>query len=121
MEQNLVAQESKNNIVSTLKALTKAIENEQVSAYSIEQNSNGTTKIIIDSADKSERIIKSSTDNNGHQRTIEEHIKKEKPTDRRKTVKKLRDEGMTHAEIATRTMTSPKTVYNDLKKINTKK
>lgn len=121
MSNNLVAQQSKLNTVNTLKALAKAIENDEISQYKIEQNSNGVTNIIIDSADKSERIINNNLELNGYKCKTQVSVQKQKPEERRKIVKQLHANGMTQAEIATHTMTSQKTISNDIKKIkNTK-
>jgi len=117
MSNNLVAQQSKSNTVSTLKALAEAIENDEISQYKIEQNSNGITNIIIDSADKSERIINSNLELNGYQSSTQVRVKKQKPEERRKIVEQLYNQGMTQAEIATHTMTSQKTISNDINKI----
>ena len=115
MGTNIIATQSKNNTVSTLKALVKAIENDEISQYKIEQTSDGITNIIIDSTNKSERIINSSMEMNGYKSTTQTHIKKQKPDERRKIVKQLHKEGKTQVEIATHTMTSQKTISNDLK------
>lgn len=118
MSNNLIAQQSKSNTVSTLKALAQAIENDEISQYKIEQTSNGITNIIIDSADKSERIINSNLELDGYQSLTQVKVKKQKPEERRKIVEQLHAKGMTQAEIAMHTMTSQKTISNDINKIN---
>ena len=117
MSNNLVAQQSKLNTIKTLKALINAIENDEISQYKIEQSSNGATNIIIDSADKPKLIINKNIELNGYQSKTQVNVQKQKPDERRKIVEQLHAKGMTQAEIATHTMTSQKTISNDIEKI----
>jgi len=121
MGDNIIAQQSKTNTVNTLKALAKAIENDEISQYKIEQNSNGITNIIIDSADKSERIINSQLELDGYKSLSQVKIKKQNPEERRKIVERLHGEGMTQSQIAMHTMTSQKTISNDIRTIKNNK
>ena len=69
----------------------------------------------VDSPDGTQRIIREADSMTGLVRESTELATKLPASQRRDVVKQLADEGLTQIEIAKRTMTSQKTVSNDIK------
>ncbi|QOY68944.1 winged helix-turn-helix domain-containing protein [Pseudomonas sp. OST1909] len=69
----------------------------------------------VDSPDGTQRIIREADSMTGLVRESTELATKLPASQRRDVVKQLSDEGLTQIEIAKRTMTSQKTVSNDIK------
>lgn len=68
----------------------------------------------VDSPDGTQRLIREAESMTGLVRETTELATKLPPPQRRNVVKQLADEGLTQVEIAKRTMTSQKTVSNDI-------
>lgn len=68
----------------------------------------------VDSPDGTQRLIREADSMTGLVRETTEVATKLPPPQRRNVVKQLTDEGLTQVEIAKRTMTSQKTVSNDI-------
>ncbi len=68
----------------------------------------------IDSPDGTQRMIREADSMTGLVRETTEFATKLPLVQRRKVVRQLADEGLTQVEIAKRTMTSQKTVSNDI-------
>jgi len=109
--------QSKTNIANTLRALASGIEDGTVSNYEINQSSNGCITVKADSSDGKARVIQTQTQMEGYTQTSTQHIEKQKPEARKRTVKKMIDEGLTQTEIAEKTMFSQKTISNDIKEL----
>ncbi len=115
-ENPLVAQ-SKTNVANTLRALASGIEKGTIGHYEIHQSSDGSITVKADSSDGKARIIQNQMDLEGYTHTSTQHIAKQKPDARRRTVKKLIKQGFTQTEIAEKTMYSQKTISNDVRKL----
>ena len=87
------------------------------SQFTQDENS---VQFTADSADGKQRIIKHQNSIPGLQREQTEYVQKQNPVQRRKVVKQLVSEGMKQTEIAKRTMTSQKTISNDIKVLKEK-
>jgi DNA-binding NarL/FixJ family response regulator len=99
----------------TLRKIADGIESGQISDYEITQTGKGFVNFMIDSSDGQDRLIQQHKVIKGVSRKTIETISKQTKDDRLDTVRELFNEGMTQEEIAKRTMTSQKTVSNDLK------
>ncbi|WP_336949227.1 HTH domain-containing protein [Acinetobacter junii] len=116
-EDNPLVVQSKTNVANTLRALAAGIEQGTVSNYEIHQSSNGSITVKADSSDGTARIIQTQTEMDGYTETNTQHIQKQPPATRRKTVQKMIKQGLTQTEIAEKTMYSQKTISNDVKKL----
>lgn len=114
-KKNSLVVHAKSDVATTLRALADGIESGSISNYEITQKSDGFISVLADSSDGKQRIIKNQKNINGLQRESSEHIRKLVPNERRELVRELHIEGMTQSEIAKRTMTSQKTISNDIK------
>ncbi|WP_157174324.1 hypothetical protein [Thiocystis violascens] len=116
-EEHPLVIQSKVNIANTLRALATGIEQGTVRNYEINQSSNGSITVKADSSDGKARVIQTQTQMEGYTHTSTQHIEKQKPEARRKTVKKMINQGLTQTEIAEKTLYSQKTISNDVKKL----
>ncbi len=116
-DDNPLVVQSKTNIANTLRALATGIEQGTVGHYEIHQSSDGTITVKADSSDGKARIIQSQTQLEGLTHTSTQHIEKQKPEARQRTVKALVEKGHTQTEIAEKTMYSQKTISNDVAKL----
>lgn len=114
---NALEVQHKTNTLSMLQTLAKAIENDEVSKYTISQTKDGVTEIIIDSSDSQSRVIQKTIDIDGYSSRCNTVIQKLRPNERLRTVERLDNLGKTQAEIAKETMVSQKTISNDIKKL----
>jgi DNA-binding NarL/FixJ family response regulator len=112
----LVAQ-SKTNVANILRALASGIEQGTIGHYEIHQSSDGSITVKADSSDGKARVIQSQTQLEGYTHTSTQHIEKQKPDARRRTVKKLIKQGLTQTKIAEKTLYSQKTISNDVRKL----
>ena len=110
----------KTSVVKTLRTLANAIEQGDISNYAINQSSDGLITVKADSSDGSQRMIQSQKEMNGYSKISTEHIQKQPPKARRKTVLKMAQEGMSQVQIADKTMVSQKTISNDIAKLRKK-
>ena len=116
-EDNPLVVQSKTNVANTLRTLANGIEQGTVSNYEINQSSNGSITVKADSSDGTARVIQTQTEMDGYTETSTQHIQKQPPATRRKTVQKMIKQGLTQTEIAEKTMYSQKTISNDVKKL----
>jgi DNA-binding NarL/FixJ family response regulator len=116
-DENPLVVQSKTNITNTLRALANGIEQGTVSHYEIHQSSDGSITVKADSSDGMARVIQSQTRLEGYTHTSTQHIEKQKPDARRRTVKELIRQGYTQTKIAEMTMYSQKTISNDVRKL----
>lgn len=116
-DENPLAEQSKTNVANILRALASGIEQGTVSHYEIRQSSDGTFTCKADSSDGRNRIIQSQTQLEGYTNISTQRIAKQKSDARRRTVKKLIEQGHTQTEIAEKTMYSQKTISNDVRKL----
>jgi len=112
--------QSKTSAVRTLRTLASAIESGDISKYDISQSSDGSITVKADSSDGNQRMIQTQTDMNGYSKLSTEHIQKQTPRARRKTVLKMTEEGLSQTDIAEKTMVSQKTISNDIAKLREK-
>lgn len=102
-------------VAKQLRNLAAKVESGQVSSYQITQDKHSVS-FTADSADGRSRIIKKQHSINGLHRESSEHIEKaHSPKKRREVVAVLHAEGKTQVEIAKRTITSQKTISNDIR------
>lgn len=113
---SLLVAATKTSVAKHLRDMADLIESGEVSHYDISQNGSCVT-FTADSRDGTQRIIKRQNDMNGLKRESTEHVVKQVPKKRLGVVEKLVKEGMTQTEIAKRTMTSQKTISNDIQKL----
>jgi DNA-binding NarL/FixJ family response regulator len=116
-DENPLVVQSKTNVANTLRALASGIEQGTVGHYEIHQSSDGSITVKADSSDGMARVIQSQTQLEGYTLTSTQHIAKQKPDARRRTVKKLIEQGHTQTQIAEKTMYSQKTISNDVRKL----
>jgi DNA-binding NarL/FixJ family response regulator len=118
-DENQLVVQSKISVVniSVVKILQALIEQGTVDNYKICQSSDGSITVKADSSDGMARIIQSQTQLEGYTLTSTQHIVKQKPDARRRTVKELFKQGYTQTEIAEKTMYSQKTISNDIRKL----
>ncbi len=116
-EENPLVVQSKTNVANTLRALASGIEQGTVGHYEIHQSSDGSITVKADSSDGKARVIQSQTQMEGFTHTSTQHIEKQKPDARRRTVKKLIKQGLTQTQVAEKTMYSQKTISNDVRKL----
>ena len=116
-EENPLVVQSKTNVANTLRALANGIEKGTVGHYEIHQSSDGSITVKADSSDGQSRVIQSQKQLEGYTHTSTQHIEKQKPDARRRTVKKLIEQGHTQTEIAEKTLYSQKTISNDVRKL----
>lgn len=103
------------SVAKQLRSLADMVETGEVSRYSISQDKHSIS-FTADSADGTSRLIRRRHEINGLHRETSEHIQKNTSrTKRRQVVAALCAENLTQVEIAKRTMTSQKTVSNDIR------
>ncbi len=105
-------------IPTEVKDIANAIANGQVKNAKMEWRSDGAVVFSADSPDGKSRIIMEKVEVAGL--TEESRVTVAKPHDldeRLERVEVLRKRGMTQVEIAKRTMTSQKTVSNDIQEL----
>ncbi|NQZ31425.1 MAG: HTH domain-containing protein [Oceanospirillaceae bacterium] len=112
--------QSKTSAVKTLRTLASAIESGDISNYNISQSGDGSITVKADSSDGSQRMIQTRTDMNGYSKLSTEHIQKQTPKARRKTVLQMVEAGLSQTDIAEKTMVSQKTISNDIAKLREK-
>lgn len=112
--------QSKTSAVRTLRTLASAIESGDISKYDISQSSDGSITVKADSSDGNQRMIQTQTEMDGYSKLSTEHIQKQTPKARRKTVLKMAEKGLSQTEIAEKTMVSQKTISNDIAKLRSK-
>ena len=96
--------------------ITQAIENGLVQNARMEWKSDGSVTFSADSVDGHSRIIVEKQQiTTGFEIETTARVMRKKGQDRLSIVKALREKGMTQAEIARYTMTSQKTVSNDIR------
>lgn len=117
MSDNPLVVQSKTSVANTLRALATGIEQGTVNRYEIHQSSDGSITVKADSSDGKARVIQTQTQLEGYTHNSTQHIEKQKPDARRRTVKQLIEQGCTQTEIAEKTMYSQKTISNDVKKL----
>jgi len=110
----------KNKAIDTLGQLQEAVQESQISSFEV-KNDGATTTVIINSLDKKERIIDTKYSVNGYSENTSIRIKKTSPTERKKIVKKLYENGKTQLEIAQKTLVSQKTISNDINEMKNEK
>ena len=118
-ETGLIVQ-NKTSAVKILRTLANAIESGNISNYNISHTGDGSITVKADSSDGSERVIQTRTEMGGYSNISTEHIKKQTPKARRKTVLKMIRNGLTQVQIAEKTMVSQKTISNDIAKLREK-
>jgi len=113
----------KNTAIAIVKEAVSAIDQGQVKTVKIEVNSNGNCSLFVDSHDGKSRFIIERQQNSGISLESKADVSKPKSVEeRRQRVAFLRKEhGMTQQEISEYTMTSQKTVSNDIKKLREQK
>lgn len=107
---------NKERVVTQLRELAEQVESGAISCYELKQTDSSIT-FTVDTADGHGRMIKHQSHAPGLLRENTEHIQKQPPHQRRKLVKTLVAENMPQTEIAKRTMTSQKTISNDIKRL----
>ncbi|MGG7055284.1 hypothetical protein, partial [Nitrosomonas sp. ANs5] len=116
-DDNPLVVQSKTNIANTLRALATGIEQGTVSHYEIKQSSDGSITVKADSTDGKARVIQTHSEMEGYAHSSTQHIEKQKPEARRRTVKKMIESGLTQTKIAEKTMYSQKTISNDVRRL----
>ena len=106
---------TRTNVATQLRTLAELVESGTIKNYQITQDTNSIT-FIADSADGRTRVIKNKNQVASLRRESTEIVEKpESPKERRKIVSTLHLEGKSQTEIAKRTMSSQKTVSNDIR------
>lgn len=103
-------------IADQLQALADAIRTGAIGHYELSQTANSIT-LTVDSMDGTQRLIRSRDARPGLIREHETRIERQSADDRRQTVKRLVEEGLTQTEIARYTLRSQKTISNDIQRL----
>ncbi|MBW7833629.1 MAG: hypothetical protein H3C29_10475 [Simplicispira suum] len=103
-------------VAEQLRDLATQVQSGAIKSYEFKQTANSVT-FSVDSADGSQRVIKHQDVRPGLSRNSTEHIQKQSAEDRRTVVKELTLEGLSQQDIADRTITSQKTISNDIRKL----
>jgi DNA-directed RNA polymerase specialized sigma24 family protein len=107
---------NKERVATQLRELAEQVESGAISCYELKQTDSSVT-FTVDSANGQERMINHQDHIPGLRREQLEHIQKQSPQQRRELVKTLVAENMPQTEIAKRTMTSQKTISNDIRRL----
>lgn len=101
--------------------IVSLINSDQVGAWKMEKDSDGTVRFQGDTPDGNSRILIEKVSAGPYARTTTETTTKPSTiAERRELVSFLRDEGKKQTEIAARAKCSQKTVSNDLKALGKK-
>lgn len=103
-------------VAAQLRGLAEQVQSGAIRGYEFKQTDSSIT-FTVDSADGNKRMIKHQNVAPGLLRDQTEQIYKQDPAERRQLVKALVEEGMTQVEIAKRTISSQKTISNDIKRL----